>query len=484
MKMKASLYLSALLCVVFSANAATKEFRFESCQIKKNSLSVDAECAVLKRLEDPGKPEGRQIEIHVARFPSRSPDPEMDAFTIIQGGPGMSSIDLYLSMRRVFSGIRAKRDILVIDQRGTGRSNMLTCEQNDELVNAEFSPELTKKIARECLDQLESDPRYYTTSIAVQDLEAVREGSGYEQLSIYGVSYGTRVAQHYLRRFPGATRAVVLDGVADTELNLAGSEIAIRSQQAFDSMIARCKAEKECKDVFGDIEANFSFQRELLKESPISVRLAHPISGEIKEQSLNEQHLLGMVRLMPYSTESLALLPLLLHEAGKGNYVPLAAQAMLTETKFSNDYAYAMNNSVVCAEDVPFLNAGDLEGDEQTYFGKTVSEGMRALCEIWPKGPVDADFREPFESTVPVLLLSGETDPITPAENAQRALKMFSNALHIVAPAHGHGVVGRGCIPQLATTFIDEASVENLSIECVDRERAFPFFLSPTGPTP
>lgn len=396
----------------------------------------------------------------------------------------MSSIDLYLSMRGVFSGILAKRDILVIDQRGTGRSNMLTCPQDEALINAEFSPELTQQIANTCLDQLESDPRFYTTSLAVQDLEAVREASGYAQLSIYGVSYGTRVAQHYLRRFPSATRAIILDGVADIELNLAGSEIAARSQQAFDAMVARCESSEACQAQYGDLEAIFNSLRKQLKEQPMTVSLAHPSSGKMQQQVLNEQHLLGLVRLMPYSTESLALLPFFLSEANKGNFVPLAAQAILTEEQFNTDYAYAMNNAVVCAEDVPFLSTDDLQGDEATYFGESVSEGMLAMCEVWPQGLMDADFREPFESAVPVLLLSGETDPITPPENAERALKMFSNGLHIVAPAHGHGVIARGCIPQLVTTFINDASTKNLDVECVSRERAFPFFLSPTGPTP
>lgn len=482
--MRAPLFILIALRLTFPQMAGATEIEFSQCQVVKNSTSVDAECAVLFRAEDPSKPDGKQIEIHIAKFPSRSPDPERDAFTVIQGGPGMSSIDLFLSMRGIFSGIRAKRDILVIDQRGTGRSNMLSCPQNAEPTDAEFSVELTKQVAKECLEKLDSDPRYYTTSIAVQDLDAVREAAGYKQLSIYGVSYGTRVAQHYLRRFPASTRALILDGVADVKLNLAGSEIALRSQQAFDSMANRCKQRPDCNSQFGDIKLTFEALRESFKAAPIMVNLPHPVSGELTEQKLNEQYLLGLVRLMPYSTETLALLPLLLSEASKGNYVPMAAQVLQSESQFKKDYAYAMNNAVVCTEDIPFLVAADLEGDKETYIGTMMSESMRALCEVWPKGTLDADFREPYESDVPVLLMSGETDPITPAENAERSLQMFDNGLHIVVPAHGHGVVGRGCLPKLATTFIDEASIDNLKVDCVAREQAFPFFLTPVGPNP
>jgi len=457
---------------------------FAPCQVQKRSVSVDAECAVLSRPENPANPTGPKVDVHVAKFPARTPEPAADAFTIIQGGPGMSSIDLYLSMQGVFAGIQAKRDILVIDQRGTGRSNMLTCEFEDESDYTTFDPVRTKLLAEECLAKLDADPRFYTTSVAVQDLDAVRQAAGYDQLTLYGVSYGTRVAQHYLRTFPAQTRAVVLDGVADVGLNLAGSEIAIRSQQAFDRMVERCRSNSACQDQFGNLAEKFSELRERLANTPQTVKFAHPESGVFIEETLTDMHLLAMVRLMPYSTESLALLPLILAEAHAGNYIPMAAHSVLIEQQFTKNYAYAMNNSVVCSEDAPFLTEADLQGHESTYFGPLMAESMQAMCSVWPQGPVDQQFRDAFSSDVPALLLSGETDPITPPANGERAAAMFTQAKHIVVPHHGHGVIGRGCLPQFVSEFVEAGSVQGLDESCVERELALPFFISPAGPTP
>lgn len=483
--MKHSLISLALLALTaHSAAAEDTNLNFQRCQIEKGAIIVDAECAVLSRPENPAAPAGKQIELFIAKFPSRAPQPEADALTIIQGGPGMSSIDLYLNMRGVFAGMRAKRDILIVDQRGTGRSNMLTCPQHDDLSYRAFDPKIVAAVTSECLAQLDADPRFYTTSVAVSDLEAVRSAAGYEQLSIYGVSYGTRVAQQYLRSYPAATRAVILDGVADIELNLAGGEIARRSQQAFDRMVSRCNADSHCQSQFGDLEKKFTTVRARLNQSPVEVKLAHPISGAQIKETFTEQHLLGLVRLMPYSTESLALLPLLLAQAHAGDFRALAAQAILSEQQFTDDYAYAMNNSVVCTEDEPFLTAADFTGQEQTFFGADVSASIQTVCSLWPRGPLSADFRKPFHSTVPTLLMSGQNDPITPPANADRALQMFANGLHVSVPAHGHGVISRGCLPQLAEIFIKQASVEELDLACVEREQAVPFFITPAGPTP
>lgn len=462
----------------------TGNLHFKQCQVTKGAVAIDAECGVLTRPENPDDPNGATVDIHIAKFPARSLEPAADALTIIQGGPGMSSIDLYLRMQPILRSIQAKRDILVIDQRGTGRSNMLTCPQANEYNYAQFDPQLIRRYARECLAELKSDPRYYTTSIAVQDLDAVRRAAGYQQLSIYGVSYGTRVAQHYLRRFPANTRAVILDAVADLGVNLAGGEIARRSQQAFDRLVERCNADKACSQKFGNLGLTFEQLRTQLSAEPVEVDFPHPLSGQPASETITLQHLLGLVRMMPYATESLALLPVVLQRASQGDFVALAALSVLQQTEFERDYALAMNNAVVCTEDAPYLTQQDLQDQQETYFGASMAEGLQALCEIWPTGIIDEDFRESFDSEVPVLLLSGENDPITPPENAERTSAMFSNARHIVVPAHGHGVIGRGCVPQLATEFIESANPQELLAECVQREKAMPIFTSPAGPTP
>jgi len=469
-----------IACVLADANAALE---FERCLVSKGATEIDAQCASFERLENPDDPESKKIELSVVKLTSRSAEPADDAFTLIQGGPGGSSINLLIDYRSVLEKIRSKRDILVVDQRGTGRSNVLTCPEVD-INQPAPEPEETRRLARECLDRLDADVRFYTTSVAVQDLDALREAAGYSQLSIYGVSYGTRVAQHYLRRFPDKTRAVILDGVVNIGLNLAGGEIARRSQDAFDAMAERCTDNQDCKSKFGDIKTKFAELRARLSAKPLLVSLPHPVSGEKTEKRLSDQDLHGVLRLMAYGTESNALLPLIISEAHAENYQPLAAQTLMIGSDFFKEFAIAMHNAVACTEDEPYVKESDLLNLDDTYFGNDTVEAMRATCEVFPRGIIDKDFLEPFASDVPVLIMSGKTDPITPPENGDKAAQMFSNSKHLIVPAHGHGVFVRGCLVQLGSEFIEHASFSKLKTACIERERAMPLFNSHSGPTP
>jgi len=478
--------------VVITANVQADQavplepINFEQCQVKLSAIEYDAECGTLLRPENPSQPNGKQVELFVAKFPSTSAKPEADAFTLIQGGPGGSSIDMTISYYPILPAILSKRDVIVVDQRGTGRSNKLACpEPEDNAQNISFDPVVAAEYAKLCLEKNKSsDLRYYTTSVAVQDLDAVRQAAGYEKLTVYGVSYGTRVAQHYLRRFPEHTRAMILDGVAHVGLNLAGGEVARRSQDAFDGIASRCKANKACSERFGDLSEKFRTLSKRLKENPVDVTLPHPFTAKATSQKISELHLYSVIRMMPYSTEGLALLPLLLAQAYDGDYSALAAQALNLEQSFSESFATGMHNSVMCAEDHPFTQASDKTNLDSTYFGDTMIKAINVACDYWPRGALDDDFLKPFTSDVPVLILSGESDPITPPSNGDKALAMLSNAKHIVVPAHGHGVFARGCVPALAKEFIEHTDFEKLNTKCVERERAMPFFVESTGPRP
>ncbi len=456
---------------------------FERCQITFEAVALDAECASLKRPENPSQPNARKIDLFVAKLAAKTVEPAADAFTVIQGGPGGSSIDMAINFRQVLDMVRAKRDVLIVDQRGTGRSNKLACDIDQD--PGDFDLEKTAALAKACAAKLsDNNLSAYTTSVAVQDLDAVREAAGYEQLSVYGVSYGTRVAQHYLRRFPEQTRALIIDGVADIGLNLAGAEIARRSQDAFDAMVARCNATPSCVGEFGDIKQKFSELRERLSKQTQALSFPHPLSGKPHTYTLTQYDLLGAVRLMPYSTEGISLLPMRIAQAHAGNYIPLAAASVISNESFADAFATGMHNSVVCTEDAPFVKPNAVDATKHTYFGSMMIDAIQVSCAHWPKGIIDDDFREPFTSDKPVLILSGETDPITPPTNGDRAATMFTNSVHLTVPSHGHGVLGRGCVPFLVRDFLVDLRFEDLNSECIQREEAMPFFIDATGPKP
>lgn len=482
---------AALLLNIGTSNAkpsqpsASTSLEFKRCLIGAGAYEIDAECADFIRHENPSDDNSKLITLAVVKLPALTPEPENDAFTIIQGGPGGSSIDLAIVYNRVFEEIRRKRDIIVMDQRGTGRSNKLACPTPLDQTSA-FDPLKVRQLAKACLNEISvhSDVRLYTTSVAVEDLEALRTASGYKQLNIYGTSYGSRVAQHYLRKYPEQTRSVIIDGVAHVGLNFAGGEIARRWQDQFETLNARCKNKPSCFSQHGNLQKSYDEIYSRLQQQPVTVSLAHPTSGDTIEYTLNKYSLFGAIRLMAYSSNQSALIPILLSKAKAGDYTFFASQIIQMEESFPAELASGMHNAVVCTEDTPFVTAADLATSSGTILGSLMSETLSASCKIWPQGIIDSDFREPFSSETPVLVLSGAADPITPPANGAIATDMLGNARHVIVPAHGHGVIARGCVTKLASNFIDNGNFNDFDSSCVNRERSVPIFSTLAGAKP
>jgi pimeloyl-ACP methyl ester carboxylesterase len=356
---------------------------------------------------------------------------------------------------------------------------------DDALESGDIPPAELAALARECLAKLPGRPQFYTTSIAVRDLETVRTALGYAEVNLYGISYGTRVAQHYARRYPEHTRAVVLDGVVPPTLVL-GPSIAIESQRALAGVFARCAAEAACNGRFPALADQFARLDARLRDGPVSVTLADPVTGERRDVAVTPAHLLTMARMLVYSSETASLLPLLVHEAAtRGDYAPLAAQAEMLGDELEATIAMGMHNSVACAEDEPrFAGAVDRAALEATLMGTTMVDALVAICGAWPRGPVDPDFAEPLDSAAPALLLSGQFDPATPESYGEEAVRGFANGRHIVVPGQGHGVLRLPCMQRLVRQFIDDGSAAALDVACVDAIKPAPFFLSFSGSAP
>ncbi|MEJ2602942.1 MAG: alpha/beta hydrolase [Gammaproteobacteria bacterium] len=346
-------------------------------------------------------------------------------------------------------------------------------------------PDEIGPLIEECLADLDADPRFYTTSVAVQDLEAVREALGYPALNLYGISYGTRVAQHYLRRYPERTRSVVLDGVVPVGKAL-GPEIALFAQATLDTIFSRCAGDEICAGHFPSVEQEFDRLRRDLAAEPESVRLPHPITAVPTEKRFSPQELATAVRLLSYAPITAALLPHLINEAAGGNFTPLAAQTMMIEASLQEQLAIGMHNSVICAEDIPYVTRDLIDRDALagTYIGEEQIDTLQEICRYWPRGVIDPDFREPLDTDVPVLVLSGEYDPITPPAWGDLTVSGLANARHVVGPGQGHGLLPAGCTPRVVGEFIATADVQAIDAECITLLQAMPFFLDFNGPSP
>jgi pimeloyl-ACP methyl ester carboxylesterase len=474
------------LAFAFAAPAAARTIgavAFTPCELGARHGRIEAECAQLEVPEDRAQPAGRRITLQLALVPARSSRPEPDPVVLLAGGPGQAALEAYGEVSAAFDPVRRDRHVLLVDQRGTGRSNPLRCPMPDWKDPAEQTPAALRRQAAECLAMLSerADPRFYTTSEAIADLEAVRAALGQPRFNLVGGSYGTRVALEYLRRHPQAIRSAVLDSVVPPELALL-QDHAQNLDAALAQVFEACRADPACRERFGDPAATLRALRARLRREGIAVTVAHPRTHEPSPAVLNEALLAAVVRLYAYQPESAAVLPLLLHEAAQGRPQALVAQAELLSERLGEALAHGMELSVICAEDEPFLAARP--EDAGTLIGQSLIELVRAQCALWPRGAVPGDFKRPVVADTPVLLLSGERDPVTPPRYAEQVARTLANSRHLVLRGQGHAVVARGCVPRLLRQFIEAADPEAPDAGCLRALGAMAPFTSYQGPEP
>jgi pimeloyl-ACP methyl ester carboxylesterase len=482
--------LPALLAIFAGGTGSALDAKapLEPCRIEHPAklTAIAAECATLRVPENPAVPNARTIELHVARVRAINRRKQLDPLFVIAGGPGMAATDFYAAVAPAFARIRRDRDIVLVDQRGTGRSNALTCELDEEALLLATAAVLAAETAR-CLATLatRANVAFYTTSLAVQDLERVREMLGYERLNLYGVSYGTRVAQHYARRHPERARTLILDGVVPPQMIL-GPSMALDAERALGRILARCANDPGCRDRFGDPARAYRSLRLRLDEKPVHVELEHPGSGEPWTMQFTALHLATVLRLSSYASDQAALLPLLLHAATQENFEPLAAQFAMLSESLANLLAFGMNASVVCAEDVPFYDSVEIDRERlgETYMGTEQVDALVEVCRIWPRGPMDSDLHAPLESDAPALLLSGTDDPVTPPLYAEQARAGFADHVNLVLEAQGHGQLIAPCLDRVMAEFVAAGTTRELDVQCVRAVKPTPFFTSVAGPAP
>ena len=471
---------SLMLCAPWPLAAVD----FEPCVLTAvgERSEAAAECGTLEVPLDPGKPAGERIELFVARISALAGTPEPDPFTLIAGGPGQASTTFYAQTKSAFARIRRTRDIVLVDQRGTGLSTPLRCE-NIERDEVYLDAATFGRLGAECVDELSHDPAFFTTSAAVRDLDLVREALGYPTLNIYGISYGTRVAQHYLKRYPEHARSVILDGVVPPSLAL-GPGVAIDAQRALDRLFARCAATPTCAEEYSDLGDRLGELLARLKASPATIAVPHPRTGVPTTLTLTDHLAAGMVRLLTYSPQTAALIPILVRAAAQGDYGPLAAQVLMVGDDLHGAISYGMHFAVVCTEDVPFWGRVDRAALEETFLGPVQIDALGQICESWPRGYIDDDFASPVESSVPVILLSGADDPVTPPSYAEMSVEGLTNYRHVTLPHQAHGQITTGCVPRLMAAFIDSADPAVFDDPCLEAVDGFPIFTTRMGPSP
>ncbi|MFV0542651.1 MAG: alpha/beta hydrolase [Marinicella pacifica] len=480
------LFITALLCaagfVRAQAASASATLNLTDCFIgdESSGISVAAQCGRLTVPENRKNPDSRLIKLNVAVVNSDVENPKSDAVVLLAGGPGQGAVDTFAVMARNLSQLLPKHRIVMVDQRGTGESHPLRCdyEMDDFMDVTDWrSPEVVQWM-KDCHASLDADTRFYTTTIAIEDLESVRQALGIEQWNIYGGSYGTRKGLTYMKLYPDSIRTAILDGVMPQQEAMASAH-EVNLQNTLKNVFRLCREDATCQERFGDAEQQMWAFLQSLEEQPIEMRLPNPVSGEYETFELTRDFAVLGLRMFAYSPETMGMIPLLVSLANHEQPENLAQQAFMVTSSLTENLNNALELSVVCAEDVPFLPKE--QNTQNSLFGDEFYEMMRSRCEYWDSEVVDASFKDPVESDIPTLLLSGEYDPVTPPAFAEKALETLSNAQHLVAQGQGHIVANRGCMPKIVTAFIEEPEQE-LETECMNNFNQPAFFINLNGP--
>jgi len=446
-------------------------------------IETDAQCGTFEVWENRSARAGRRIALNVAVIPARLRAREPDPIVFFAGGPGQSAVALAGQVMPIFAKLNDTRDLLLVDQRGTGQSNPLDCEDDQEQpLQSLFEDALPERLVDSCLDGLDADPAQYATPNAVADMDDVRAALGYDKLNLWGGSYGTRVALEYLRRHGEHVRSVVLDGVAPATMKLPLSFVS-DGEAALERLVQDCESQVLCHRSYPNLRRVIMELRGELSRRPLRAAIQDPRTGERDTIRVTENVFLSGLFRPLYVAELASLLPYGISAASRGDFNALLAQNLEFSDDVSENLSLGMHLSVICTEDIPRVTPQDLAAAGHAFFGRALIDDFLRACSHWPRGVVPDDFYTPVKSDVPVLILSGGIDPATPPRHGDEVARTLPHARHFVAPHLGHGVSLHGCAPRLIDTFVRKGSADGLDGKCLERIPR-PLFLLPLGPLP
>lgn len=475
---------AALAALPARAAPAGGGLRLAPCQLRhpSSARAVAARCGTLEVPEDRARPGGRRVALRVAVAPAEDPAPRATPIAFLAGGPGQAASEAWPLLDAALGRLRRTRDVVLVDQRGTGGSAPLACAgRPGGTTEPEPSRDEALRRLAACGRELAEgrDLAHYRTPDLVEDLDAVRAALGHERLALVGVSYGTRAALAYARAHPDRVRALVLDGVVPFEMAV-GADLDADAERALERAFGRCAADPACAAAFPDPRGDLLALLREADRAPIAVTLADWPGGRPRRVELDGDGLRQLAVLAAYAPEVVSLLPLLFRQARAGDLLPLVALGQAGGRDLAAGLSQPVLLAVLCAEDVPFHRPpapGPILGDAKARW-------FRAACAAFPHAPPDAAFREPRTLAAPALLLSGEADPITPPRWGELALRHLPRGRHLVLAGMAHGNLTRGCVPRLVERFLDAGGAEGLDARCLEAVRPAPFFLDAAGPGP
>lgn len=472
--------VSFVLLAVWSAQSAAPVPRLLAGQpmtpcLVQGETPVKAQvpgmCGTLQVPEDRSNPGGRRIGLRVAVVPALATVPKHDPLFAIAGGPGDAGTQFFAWLPGLYAGVHATRDIVLVDQRGTGASNALTLPLPPD-TSALSASEADGRLAawmHDALAALDADPRFYTSTVAADDLDEVRAALGYDQIDLYGTSYGGTLAQYYLRQHGGHVRVAVLDGSTPLDVPVL-ERIAPNSEHALDLLLQRCAEDTACHAAFPSLDAEWS---------TLAAQLADGIRTSVVDPQTGEQAVLDLLGSGPSIHDALltgstaAQIPLAIHSAFEGRW-DVASQ--LVPASGTGGSMLLMADEIFCSEAWARYDPGEVAlagaGSYALPMELARAKARATLCRHLPAGVVPANDAAPVRTTIPVLWLTGDGDPQDPPANLTAVPSQEPNSRIVVMPAQEHVVGHLGCGPAVIAAFVDAGTASGLDTSCVTQGAA------------
>lgn len=450
--------------------------RLEPCRVPR--VPETLRCGMLEVAENRAAPHGRRIGLRIVVLPAKEAAAGAAPLFHLEGGPGVAATVMAPLYAVELPEYRRRRDVVLVDRRGTGGSNGLECPIDE--TRSRLEQMYPAKEVADCRRTLEerADLTQYTTEAAADDLDEVRAALGHDRIDLFGLSYGTRLALVYMRRHPERVRSAVLMGPAPTDLAMPLHH-APDAQRALEMMFADCAADAGCGRAFPRLREEMAEVLERLDKSPAPVTLDDPRSGRAVTYRLTRGAFAEQVRARLYSPASRAGVPLAVHAASRGDFGPFLQP--LRSGGGGPSIAEGLYLSVTCAEDVPFIDPAEAARlAAGTALGMYRVREQSAACAQWPRGRVSPDFRRPVDSKAPTLIVTGGRDPVTPPRLGEQVVRHLPNGRHLVVPQGAHVPVGIepvACLDGIMLRFFENPWAKDLDTACVKDMRAPPFVL-------
>lgn len=432
-------------------------------------LGPGAECGTIRVLEDRADPDGRTIDLETVVLRARKPEGRAPLF-LLAGGPGQAGSDLAGLALGPWAAVLEARDIVLVDQRGTGGSNKLDCPVDAagdpaSVFGGLFDPDAY----RTCLESMSAhaDPRLYGSFEVVADLEEVREALGYDKAILWGGSGGTRTALVWMKEYPESIEAALLDGVTPTWFR-SPTAFAPGAQASIEHVFEDCAAQGDCAAAFPRLEADFERLLEMFADGPVSTSIQQEDGTEVPVE-MHRGDFAYAIRGMLYNSRGTRVLPAAIHQAAAtGDVSEFAQRYWQRQVALRPVVAMGVHFGIICTEDMPFIDRSKVAAQtEGTFLGGYLMEQYGGICAEWPRGELPDDYLEPVTAEIPVLLVSGYYDPSTPVWLADEVAEHLPISRHLVVRNEGHGAEF-GCARDAAIQFLLSGSLEDLGPVCED----------------